>query len=186
MCTEFQSLCWIWCETVLTVSLSPILSHASLRLRYYSGPCAPVRCGCVMPPLMACEVGPFSNGLFCHPSQHWLTHSQRPSPPSHRFSLCPDQVAISWTGGVTAALTCISTGLQHCRFDQSSTGIEQVSGWRPYWLPSEPAVWHGSREMVTASVKSWQSCTPIALLSQDSVRAQWDVIDCFILIAAQK
>lgn len=24
--------------------------------------------GCVMPPLMACEVGPSPNGLFCHPA----------------------------------------------------------------------------------------------------------------------
>lgn len=81
-----------------------------------------VCCGCVMPPLMACEVSPFPNGLFCHLAQHWVTCRQRPSPPSRRFSPCPDQVAISWTSGVTAALTCISPGLRHCHFDQASTG----------------------------------------------------------------
>lgn len=145
-----------------------------------------VRCGCVMPPLMACEVGPFPNGLFCHPAQHWMTCRQRPSPPSHRFSLCPDQVAISWTGEVTAALTCVSTGLQRCRFDQTSTGSGRCQDGDPTWMASELSAWHGSGEMVTASVKSWQNCTPIALLSQDSVRAQWNVIDCFLLIAALK
>lgn len=75
-----------------------------------------------MPPLMACEVSPFPNGLFCHPVQHWLTCRQRSSPPSRHFPPCADQDAISWTGGVTAALTCISAGLQDCHFDQASTG----------------------------------------------------------------
>lgn len=36
-------------------------------------------CCCVMPPLMACDVSPSPNGVFCHPVQHWVTCSQWPS-----------------------------------------------------------------------------------------------------------
>lgn len=102
----------------LSLFLSVYSSSVSLQLCHQCS----VRSGCVMPPLMACEVSPFPNGLFCHPAQHWVTCRQRPSPPSCRFPPCTDQVAISWTGAVTAALTCISAGLQHCHFDHASTG----------------------------------------------------------------
>lgn len=69
--------------------------------------------------------------------------------PSYRFSLCPGQVAISWTGEVTEALTCISTGLPHCRFDQTGTGSGRCQD-------GEPTEWPVSSQPDMARGKWWR------------------------------
>lgn len=138
----------IWQNRSCSLSVSSLLLSLS-NCAITQCPVLSALC-CVMPPLMACEVGPFPNGLFCHPAQRWVTCRQRPSAPSHHFSLCPDQVAIRWTGRVTAALTCISTGLQHCHFDQASTGSSRCQDGDPIdWpLRSHPDMARGKRRLL--------------------------------------
>lgn len=157
----------------LSVSSSPLsLSNCAITQ-------CTVCCGCVMPPLMACEVSPFPNGLFCHPAQRWVTCRQRPSPPSRSFPPCPDQVAISWTGGVTAALTCISAGLEDCHFDQANTGSGRCQD-------GGPTDWPLSMQPDMARGKCWLlrwSLGRTVLPLRSKAKTCWSSVKGFILTA---